>query len=586
MLRLLSLRLASLRRDDRGVALVTVIGLGAVLLLLTATMLTVSLSGMTKSSKDDEWNGAISAAYAGVEDYQSKLAADSSYTKYGDVTTVFSRTSKFIGTGKNPAFGVGPAGTWASVDAAGRSTFRYEVDNSAYADTGVLKLRSTGRVGTTTRTIVANLKQEGFIDFLYFTDYEISDPDFSSSKCVPSYAWDTGHDSDCTEIQFGSSDVIDGPAHSNDTLKICGTTFNGRVTTGYKVAAGKKAYTSDSGCAAPTFKVPLSPEYSPKVSMPQTNLEMLQETRSDLIADGVPNPGCLYTGPTSITFDKDGYMTVRSPWTIATNITGDPVSGGSGNPACGTPGPGGLASAAGERIKVPTNNLIYVQGVTFAPDPVATGDPNDWKSGSVPSTGFVCENSDKGGAGTGNGIGYPVKNEVAPSSSSYGCYAGDVFVKGQMHSTATVAAAHYVYVAGDITYTDPDTDMLGLVGGNAVIVHNPVKKNGDLIDTSKSDRLVSAAILSVEHTFNVQNYSSGAKGKLIITGAIAQKFRGPVALSSGGKITSGYVKSYVYDQRFRFTAPPKFLSPVSTTYGVTRLVESKTAFTSKGVEIK
>ena len=53
MIRLLRHRLAVLRRqDDRGIALVTVIGLGMVLVLLSATIVSVAVSGMTKSASD------------------------------------------------------------------------------------------------------------------------------------------------------------------------------------------------------------------------------------------------------------------------------------------------------------------------------------------------------------------------------------------------------------------------------------------------------------------------------------------------------------------------------------------------------
>ena len=92
----------------------------------------------------------------------------------------------------NPAFGVGAAGTWGAVAGSDSTAFyRYEVDNSKYSLSGTLRIRATGRVGKVTRSVVANLKQQGFIDFLYFSDYEIQDPDQSGASvttCVK-YAW-------------------------------------------------------------------------------------------------------------------------------------------------------------------------------------------------------------------------------------------------------------------------------------------------------------------------------------------------------------------------------------------------------------
>jgi hypothetical protein len=76
----------------------------------------------------------------------------------------------------------------------------------------------------------------------------------------------------------------------------------------------------------------------------------------------------------------------------------------------------------------------------------------------------------------------------------------------------------------------------------------------------------------------VQNYDRGDRGTLTVFGAIAQKFRGSVGLASG----AGYSKDYQYDTRFRSTAPPKFLTPVSTTYGVTQFATVPAAFTASG----
>jgi hypothetical protein len=585
--------------DESGIALVAVIGIGAVLMILVTAMLASSVSGVVKAQSDQNWNAAMSAAYAGIEDYQSRLANDNTYQQYGNSAALFSAGSSFTGTHSNLAFGTGTNGTWASVDGSnGRAAYRYEVDNSKYASTGTLRIRSTGRVGQTTRSIVADLRQQGFIDYVYFTDYEIRDPAVSSTACTPAYAWAVSSRPNCTTIQFGNTDVLNGPVHSNDTLQICGTTFNQTVSTAYNPANGIR-FVQPGGCSAPTFAIAASPVaaspiYSPVVAMPPTNTQMKQETRSDLAANGVPRPGCLYTGPTTITFNADGTMTVRSPWTVKTNVAGDPATSGTINPACGTPGwsAGGstLGSTAGQTIPVPSNNLIFVQGV-----PRTSTDPNYWATTAYPQ-GIACTGTTTitctggaGSSGTGNGIGYPTANEKAPSSStsapSYGFDKGDVFIKGQVHSSVTVASDNYVYVVGDLTYVDAQADMLGLVGQNAIWVWNPVDSNGDLLDASQTGREIDAALLSVAHTFQVQNYAVGPKGTLTVKGSIAQKFRGAVATSSGGTIVTGYVKNYVYDPRLRYTAPPKFLSPVSTSYGVSVLVEVKTAFKPDGSAI-
>jgi hypothetical protein len=571
-----------LHDDDRGVAIVMVIGIGAVLMVLVATALAYSASGMQKARTDQDWNDAYAAAYAGIEEYESRLANDNTYQQYGNPASTFSATSTVslpTGLQTNPAFGVGSNQSWATVPGSSRASFRYEVDNSKYASTGVLRLRSTGKVGSSVRSIVVNLKQQGFIDFLYFTDYEIQDPTLSGAPttCVK-YYW-AGRGSGCSEIAFDSGDVVKGPVHSNDAIRICGAEFTQSVTTAYNPTSGKRYVAKDSNgnaCTGQIFDDPTAPTYSPVVAMPSTNAAMKNEVRTDLPID-VPRPGCLYTGPTTITYNSNGTMTIRSPWTLKTNVAGSPPSSGTTPSACGDITQ--LASAAGATIPVIPQNLLFVQTV-----PSTLGDPNYWAPTAFPSTLTACARSSgtvackgAGNQANGNGMGYPMTNEVAPSSTSYQPRAGDVFIKGTLKGAETVYADNYVYVTGDIKYTDANSDILGLVGNNAVFVYNPMNSSNAKVLTD-TNREIDAAILSVAHTFQVQNYSvGGSRGTLTVMGAIAQKFRGIVRNG-----TNGYTKNYVYDPRFRYVAPPKFLSPVSTSYGVSVLVEVKTAFALNG----
>jgi hypothetical protein len=572
---------------ESGFALIMVIGISMVMLLLIATAMSFSLSGVIKAKNDQDWNGAMSAAYAGVEEYESRLANNNSYMQYGNSAAPFSSASTVTlptGALANPAFGVGAAGTWATVvDSSSTASYRYEVDNSKYSSSGTLLLRSTGRVGNITRSVVANLKQQGFIDFLYFSDYEIQDPDQSGasvSTCVK-YAWAGRPSSGCGEIAFGSGDIINGSVHSNDTIRICAATFNGPVTTGNNPSSGLFYTAKDSNgsnCNGQVFTAG-TPTYSPVIGMPSTNSQMKKETRSDLPVD-VPQPGCLYTGPTKIVFNSGGTMTIRSPWTKKTNVAGDPATSGTTPAACGTvsTSANGLGSSAGATIPVLDHNLLYVQNVA-----TVASDPNYWPTsgtGSLPSgyTSSTCA--------AGNGIGYPATNEwVTSVTTSYGCRSGDAFVSGTLHGAMTIANENYLYVTGDIKYLDPQADTLGLVGQNAVFVWNPVSRSCSSSCSYTAllpiDRRIDSAILSVAHTFQVQNYDKGGpQGTLTVNGAISQKFRGIVR---GG--TNGYIKNYSYDQRYRYIAPPKFLSPVSATYGVSVLVEVKSAFTSAGTSI-
>lgn len=582
-------------RGDSGAALVMVIVMGAVMTMIVATAVAVSVAGMKSSRTNESWNAALAAAYAGVEEYRNRLANDSTYSKYGNPASALS-----IATGSvvalptapvNPAFGVGAAGDWATVPGSnGVAKFRYEVDNANYTSKGILSIRSTGKVGNSTRSVVANLKQKGFIDFLYFTDFEVQDPDNGGAACTPTYAWASVNS--CTQISFLKNDVIDGPVHSNDSLRLCGKFF-GTVTTSKPTSP---FYTTSSSCGAGNLIFSKgTPTSAQSIGMPPTNAEMLRETRSDL-PNEVPRPGCLYTGPTVIKLLNTGKMNVKSPYTKFTTVAGDPAAVGTDSSVrCGKAGnvTGGLGSPAGATIDVPAENLIYVQNVPSVPsDPAAAKDPNATADLTYP-TGFTCTNAASGGftswaSSSTNVVRFPRTSEnfvPAASTAHYGCRNGDAYVEGTLKGALTIAAQNYVYATGDITYADAARDILGLVGNNGVVVWNPMKViNGDYTPLlSGSDRTISAAILSVVHTFMVQNYGVGGyRGKLTVTGAIAQKFRGPVGMSSSGVITEGYAKNYLYDPRLRETAPPKFLSPVSTTYGISQVGAVGAAFKADG----
>ena len=89
--------------------------------------------------------------------------------------------------------------------------------------------------------------------------------------------------------------------------------------------------------------------------------------------------------------------------------------------------------------------------------------------------------------------------------------------------------------------------------------------SGELLASSSRVTQIQAAILSVKHSFVVQNWGDGDPlGTLNVTGAIAQSFRGPVGTGTSSALATGYYKNYVYDPRLAYLQPPYFLSPVSS----------------------
>lgn len=607
---------AALRRahgDDRGMALANVVIFGTVMLMLVATMVAVSASGAVKSATDRNFQNAMAAAYAGLADYQSKLSNDNGYALYGNAAAQFSKTSgsTFTGDDKNAAF-TSSGSRWASVVGSTDQFFRYEVDNADYSSKGVLRVRVTGKSGGSVRSLVANLKGDGFINYLYFTNYESSSPAISGTKCTTAYQWQSGISNKCQAVQFAGTDTLNGPIRTNDVFTAaCLTAFNGSVE-----QHDTRVRSSDGQCSG-QFNGG-SPSAVPYLGLPALNANLSQETRVDIPAT-VPRPGCLYTGPTRITFLPGGKMRVWSPWTKATQIRVDSGTGRVDAGAdtaraaslCGSIA--ALQSSDGATIPTLPANLVYVQDV-----PSATNNANSW-SGGVPSgyTNTYCTTTvtvgSNGKATTkanqpfNNGLGYPAQGEwvngrladtstttrTGSASDTYSCTAGDVFVSGPFAGAMTIASSGTVWATGSVTYSDPTTDILGLVGQNAVEVYNPTKctsyaSSGSacnnsgiaLLNRSSGDGItISGAIASNAGTFWNQNYDVGPKlGVLKVVGSIAQNWRGPVATTG----STGFSKNYVYDKRLLTTAPPKFLQPVSTSYGVTTQVEVQSAYQVDG----
>ena len=507
--------------SEDGIAMITVILVGTIMLALVVTTLSYGLSSQRVARRDQDWNAALSAAEAGIDDYVTRLNNDATYTQWSNNPNRPDTT--------NPAMN----GTFVEIPGADNDgRFRYTIDTSKFSVDGTIALTATGRVRNVERDVRATLRRRTFLDYLYFTEYETKDPEAygSGDRLTPGAAatmcnrhYYEGRDDDCTEIQFGSNDVIRGPLHSNDAIRIQGgAEFQGAVTTTWTGAFGRRYIPTGGG--SPTFARAGDPAYAEEIKMPPTNTALKADATSG---------GCLFTGPTKVVVNSDATMTVTSPLTRSTRCWS------------------GAMGATPRTMPLPANGVLHVQSVPNTPS-----DPN------YPTTQGTrtCP-----GGTNRHVLGMPIAND----DTDYVCRDGDLFIEGTLDGQMTASADNNIIITWDLVYEDGLTgdDLLGLVANNSVLIYHPVDGDNNLdvvrpgTDQPFYNAKVDAAILTLNNSFTVQNYRDGNQlGTLTVRGSIAQLYRGPVAL--GG--VSGYEKDYIYDQRLAYMAPPRFIDPVKS----------------------
>jgi Tfp pilus assembly protein PilX len=598
------------RRGDDGVALLTVIGAMIVLMLFLMTSLAFVLQNAPAARRDQDAKAALAAAEAGVEEYVSRLNSDSNYFNNGNVDPANTALTT-TGTGRViPGTG------------SGNASFRYQVLNTPtqIAQTGEIQIQVTGisspgnGTAPVTRTVTATLKPRGFLRFIYSSDVEVVDPELTvpatvyvtlngssspssgrryvgdtaaikaacgsyyyAGRSSPSYTVSastpvkvlntstgaitstittgggtvanfstssSGTSSPCREIQWTSGDVIQGPFHSNDALQIQGSVLftDPLVETGWNTTATNKWWGSGTPSNGTTAQPGYRPKYGAPLSLPSGNEKMKQYVEPDVDGDTTTpvGPGCYYTGATRIIF-QGTTMKVLSPSTT---------------------------SAPSRCLNVSNRNNEQ----TLAIPPVIY----------VDST--ATPNSSIGSCSSNSGVGYPRSGESTSVgvTTDYACTRGTALVEGNVDDQITVAAKDDIVVTGDLTLDDggSGTDIVGLVAGNYVWVYHPVTSTGsNLLSASNTVHDIAAAILSLRHSFLVQNWDEGSPlststaTKLNVTGSIAQKFRGPVGTGNGTTASTGYLKNYVYDYRLLVLQPPYFLTPDASPWGVDKLTD-------------
>lgn len=501
--------------------------LGTSLMAMLALVAVTAVNGDSHlTSSDLEHKQAYEAAKAGIDDYAFHLHTNGNYwglcTGVPTPNAVNQKGAVAAGEAKKRFV---PGSTSASyaielIPAEGQSTCDAIHPTTSMIETsgpmkGTFRIRSTGFAGKVKVSITATFKTASFLDYVYFTQLETSDPvtygyanpsaelEGAYKQCTLTreqgrYSQNIPNSSPakkCNEIVFRGSDAINGPLHSNDTLTICDSpTFGRNALDSIETSAASPGYVHGQNCSAsPVFKNGGLSTGQPPLIPPASNGELKTVTE----------PTFRFTGQVQICLNG-ATMTVAN-----VSVTNKDCSAGV------------IYSGA-----LPANGVVYVSNGT-------------------------CSTS------------YSPFTATYPSTSE----CGNAYVHGTYSGQLTIAAENDIVLDSNLTRTG--SGLLGLIANNFIrVFHNYSSESIDSNDTPQcgsggtetkvQDLSIDAAILSINHSFIVDHYDCGSSlGTLTVNGAISQKFRGPVGTSSG----TGYTKNYNYDDRLKYLEPPSFIEP-------------------------
>jgi len=548
-----------------GFTMIAVIGVMAAVMALSVAAFAAAGGDVHLSRNDEDQKRAYAAAEAGVQDYFFHLNQDNAY--WANCTSVTPphpalnqagatplKTRQVPGSNAKYAIELLPANGATACDPANAEGTMVVASGP---ESGTFSIRSTGFSNNVDRSIVATFRRRSFLDFLYFTDMETSDPawyvlntngnptrsgttggggvftpsthpdllSWAASACptywrngrgnqsyptAPDTAWQQQSSSGtwgststsavkCSEIQFVGGDAINGPLHTNDDILICGSPTFGR-TSQDNIEVSGTGWRQNCGSGGPNVLGTWKPN-SPVLTPPPSDTSLKQ----------VVDPNYLFKGTTTIVL---GGSTMS-----VTNANLSPST---------------------QTLSLPSNGVVYV-------------DYDNVRGCS--QTAYMPLN---------------------PYGDDIGC--ADVYVKGSYSQDLTIASAKDIIANGNISRSGDR--MLGLIANNFVRVYHPVSRSAtnptscSNASSTPTNMSIDAAILALNHSFTVDNYYCGNPlGTLTVNGTIAQKFRGPVGTGGGGSISTGYLKDYQYDDRLRLREPPHFIDPVQASWRIQRYAE-------------
>ena len=524
----MSRRVAALRRrasSESGFAMVMALGVLTVTSLLVAAIYVGVTADVQQTQRDTSNQQAYEAARAGENAFLYQLNQNPSFwtncaNDYQPTPVTVPGSSTGIMYSYVPVYNTG----YSNANCTSGNAINAMIDTSS----GTLRIEFTGYAGPTnssgvpkvSKTVVASFRKPSPLDYLWYTDHEMRDPVLDPNNCTGEeyyYQYTAGIPNNVAnycEIYWASGDHMYGPMYTNDQYHVysgANPTF-GRAGSSDKIesSAPTNSVCVSSQCENATFPGGGAVPGAQYVPLPQS-------VASTTLLNDANAHGQVFTGTTTINLNGGSATISNCP--SATS-----------NAACTT---GWLNTSE----TYPP--IIYVQ------------------SGSGCSPNHL-----------------PSSYSTNTSGQYYGP-CGDVYVHGYYNQPLTIVSDDDIVIMANIGgLTNPglttDSDgsgnpigsaTVGLVAGDFVRVMHAANANVGAVT-------IDAAMLTLQHSFMVDNYDSGSSNQpyLSVHGAIAQRYRGAVGQVGG----TGYLKDYHYDDRLKVLLPPYLFSLSTAGWQVSR----------------
>ena len=514
--------------------IMTVLGL-ALVAMLTAVAVTAVQGDSHVSYRDFTRKQAYEAAKAGIDEYAFHLHEDTAYwAKCADVAkptalnqegSTANRRTVPGSTTASYALELIPATGYTSCDSSSVAAATASMLESQGTMKGTFRVKSTGYAGDSEVSITATFKPASFLDYVYFTQLETSDP-----------------------VTYGDE--------ADDQRRLRTVLEDDR-------------------------RRPLR-RLHPELGLPEVRRDLLRQRRQHQGPDAhqrrlrdlqQPDPRSQRQRPGrgQLAAAKAG---IRPGNSRATTAPATPTSPAPSRPTrrrCCRPRPTRSISTLTEpQFKFQGQVGICLEGssMTVRSGAHSCSGGTVLYSGAQPANGIVyVENVACDGSYSPFETQYPETSEC-----------GNVFVHGTYTEPLTIAGGNDIIVDGNIIQ-EGEEGVLGLIANNFIRVYHPTEqyvwydyqhhKHSECRNASGvlSNPEIDAAILAINHSFIVDSYNCGNQlGTLKVYGAIAQKYRGAVGTSGG----TGYYKNYEYDERLHTVSPPAFIEPVSSDWVIGR----------------